>query len=306
MNTQALGTSGLDVSRLSLGCMRLGGCPSPGDSTKAIATALDCGITFFDHADIYNGGGSEKRFAEAVRDLDLEREDFHLQSKCGIRRGWFDFSKEYILSSVDGILDRLETDYLDVLLLHRPDSLMDPEEVASAFDVLQDNGKVRHFGVSNQNPAQMALLQKWVKQPLVANQLQFGLGHTPLIDHGFNVNMADNPAVDRDGGTLDFCRLHQITIQPWSPLQKGFFDGVILGDPEYRELNQVLDRIAAEHSVDASAVALAWILRHPSGMQPVLGSMTPSRIRAMSKACEVSLSREVWYELYRAAGNRIP
>jgi len=306
METQSLGVSGLEVSRLSLGCMRLGGCPDQKESTLAVEAALDSGITFFDHADIYNRGGSETRFAQALEDLGVSRSDVILQSKCGIRRGWFDFSKEHILASVDGILERLRTDFLDVLLLHRPDTLMEPSEVAEAFDQLCDSGKVRHFGVSNQNPAQMTLLRNTVRQPLVANQIQFGLGHTALIDHSLNVNMDDDPAIDRGGGLLEYCRLHNITLQPWSPLQKGFFGGVLLGDEEYQELNQVLDRIAQEQNVDASAVAIAWILRHPAGMQPILGSMTPARIRAMSRATEVSLSREQWYELYRAAGNRIP
>ncbi len=306
MKTLPLGTSGLEVSRLSLGCMRLGGCPSQRESTEAVAAAVESGITFFDHADIYNGGGSETRFAQAMEDLKLDRADLVLQSKCGIRRGWFDFSKEHILSSVDGILQRLNTEYLDVLLLHRPDTLMEPEEVAAAFDQLESQGKVRHFGVSNQNPAQMTFLRSTVRQPLVANQVQFGLGHTPLIDHSLNVNMNDNPAVDRDGGLLDYCRLHRITLQPWSPLQKGFFGGVILGDPDYLEVTKVLTRIAAEQNVSASAVAIAWILRHPAGMQPVLGSMTPSRIREMCDADGVRITREEWYELYRAAGNRVP
>lgn len=276
------------------------------DAAEVLRTSLACGIDFFDHADIYGGGESEKLFAKALRETGTDRESIFLQSKCGIRKGFFDFSRAHILSSVDGILDRLETDYLDVLLLHRPDALMEPEEIASAFSELLEAGKVRHFGVSNQNPAQMELLRRSLDMPLVANQLQFSIAHTPMIDHGLNVNMADAPAVDRDNGVLDYCRLHGITVQPWSPMQAGFFGGVFLGHPDYQELNEVLDDLASDRGVPASAVAISWLLRHPAGMQPVVGSMTPSRIRDMCRACEVELSREEWYRIYRAAGNRLP
>ena len=307
MKSFRLGPTNRSVSALSLGCMRMGGLPEPGDAVPVVEAALDAGIDFFDHADIYGGGSGEERFAYALRELGVARDAVYLQSKCGIvRGGGFDFSRGHILDSVDGSLRRLDTDYLDVLLLHRPDALMEPEEIADAFDTLAEAGKVRHFGVSNQNPAQMELLRRALDRPLVANQVQFGLGHTPLIDHGLNVNMADGHGIDRDGGTLEYCRLHDITPQAWSPLQHAFFQGPILGHPEYAELNVVLDRIASERGVEPSAVAIAWILRHPARIQPVLGSMTPSRIRAMARAREVDLTRPEWYELYRAAGNRLP
>jgi predicted oxidoreductase len=300
-----LGLSSLDVSELSLGCMRMSGL-EVGDAVKVLESALECGITFFDHADIYGGGKAEEKFAAAFAEIGVKREEVVLQSKCGIRKGYFDFSKEHILASVDGILSRLQTEYLDVLLLHRPDALMEPPEISEAFDQLKASGKVRHFGVSNQNPTQIAFLQQALEMPLVANQLQFSIAHTPMIDHGLNVNMADDPAVDRDGGVLDYCQLHKITVQPWSPLQSGFFGGVFLDHPDYTELNEVLKRIANEQGVDPSAVAIAWLLRHPAKMQPVLGSMSPDRIRKMSRASDVSLSRPEWYELYRAAENRLP
>ncbi|MFP4358797.1 MAG: aldo/keto reductase family oxidoreductase [Puniceicoccaceae bacterium] len=300
-----LGPTSLSVSAISLGCMRMNGLSVSG-AAEVLAASLECGIDFFDHADIYGGGGSEEIFAAALEAVKVDRENLFLQSKCGIRQGFFDFSEAHILASVDGILKRLQTDYLDVLLLHRPDALMEPEEIASAFSRLQAAGKVRHFGVSNQNPTQMALIQQAMEIPLVANQLQFSLGHTSLVDHGLNVNMADEPGVDRDGGIIDYCRLHRVTVQPWSPLQAGFFGGVFLGHPEFLELNEVLNELAETHGVTASAVAIAWLLRHPAQMQPVLGSMTPQRIREMCQACAVDLSRPDWYRLYRAAGNRLP
>ncbi|MDF3130201.1 aldo/keto reductase [Kiritimatiellaeota bacterium B1221] len=305
MKTIPLGLSSLEVSSLALGCMRMGPLNIP-DACDVLQAARDVGITFFDHADIYNQGGSEKVFAGAVKEMGLRREDIHVQSKCGIRKGFFDFSKKHILNSVDGILSRLETAYLDVLLLHRPDALMEPEEIAEAFAELKSAGKVRHFGVSNQNPTQIAFLQQALEMPLVANQMQFSIAHTPMIDQGLNVNMADEPAVNRDGGVLDYCQLHKITVQPWSPLQAGFFGGVFLDHPDYAELNEVLKRIAMERDVPVSAVAIAWLLRHPAKMQPILGSMNPQRIKDMAEACEFKLSRPEWYEIYRAAENRLP
>jgi predicted oxidoreductase len=287
--------------------MRMGGLPDPAQALPVLEAALEAGITFFDHADIYGNGEGERRFAMAMRELGIARDRILLQSKCGIVRGvGFDFSAPHILASVDQILERLATEYLDVLLLHRPDTLMEPSEVAEAFDTLHRSGKVRHFGVSNQNPMQMELLRQHLHQPLVANQVQFGLGHTPLIDHGLNVNMTDAPAIDRDGGILEYCRLHSITLQAWSPLQHGFFAGPILDHPDFPELNTVLTRIGREQDATPAAVAIAWILRHPAGFQPVLGTMTPERIHQLSRACDVTLTRAQWYELYKAAGNRLP
>lgn len=305
MKTLTLGSSDLAVPVLGLGCMRMGGA-SDAEASATVAAALACGMTFFDHADIYDGGRSEEVFARALAATGTARESVILQSKCGIRNGYFDFSREHILASVDGILRRLGTEYLDILLLHRPDALVEPEEVAEAFDALHAAGKVRHFGVSNQNPAQLELLRRHVRQPLVANQLQFGLGHTPMVDHGLNVNMMNDAAIDRDGGILDYCRLHTITLQPWSPLQFGFFKGVFLDHPDFPDLNRALHRIAGEQGTSAGAVAVAWLLRHPARMQPILGTMNPDRIRDLARAAEIELSRPQWYELYRAAGHGLP
>ncbi|MNJ55146.1 Oxidoreductase YdhF [compost metagenome] len=234
------------------------------------------------------------------------REKIILQSKCGIRQGMFDFSKEHILNSVDAILKRLKTDYLDVLLLHRPDALVEPEEVAEAFDLLESSGKVRHFGVSNQNPMQIELLKKYVKQPLVANQLQLSITNANMISNGINVNMENAAAVNRDGSILDYCRLNDITIQPWSPFQYGFFEGVFLGNDKFPELNQKIDEIAAKYEVSNTTIAIAWLLRHPAGMQPVTGTMNLERIKDCAKAADIHLTREEWYEIYRAAGNVLP
>lgn len=305
MKTIPLGNSDLTASVLGLGCMRMGD-RSVDDATRVVQAALDAGITLFDHADIYANGRSEQIFADAVRNLGVPRDAMILQSKCGIRDGYFDFSREHLLASVTGILRRLGVDYLDVLLLHRPDALMEPDEIAAAFSSLHRNGLVRAFGVSNQNPAQLNLLRGSLDQPLVVHQLQMSVAHCPAIDHGFHVNMDDPFAVDRDGGVIDDARLHHMTLQPWSPLQFGFFKGVFIDHPEFPDLNRVLRRIADEQQVTPSAVAIAWLLRHPAGLQPILGTMNPDRIRDLARAPEVTLTRPQWYELYRSAGKTLP
>jgi predicted oxidoreductase len=279
------------------------------DKTQAeqfIQTALEEGANFFDHADIYGGGKCEEIFADAIHMNENVREKIILQSKCGIRNGMFDFSKEHILESVDSILKRLKTDYLDILLLHRPDTLVEPEEVAEAFNILESTGKVRHFGVSNQTPMQIQLLKKSVKQPFVANQLQLSITNATMISHGFNVNMENDAAVSRDEGVLDFCRLNDITIQPWSPFQYGFFEGVFLGSDKFPELNKKIDEVADKYEVSNTTIAIAWLLRHPARMQPVTGTMNINRLKDCSKASDISLTREEWYGIYRAAGNVLP
>jgi len=300
-----LGSSALDVPVVAVGCMRINSLDSK-DAEHFVRSAMEIGANFFDHADIYGTGTCEEIFADAVQMNPQVRENLILQSKCGIRKGMFDFSKEHILNSVDGILQRLRTEYLDVLLLHRPDALVEPEEVAEAFDQLEREGKVRHFGVSNQNPNQIALLKKYVKQPLVANQLQMSITNTTMIDSGINVNMENDAAVNRDGGILDYCRLHDITIQPWSPFQYGFFEGVFLGNEKFPELNAKIDEIAAKYGVSNTTIAIAWLLRHPAQMQPVTGTMNIERLQDCVKASEVHLTRPEWYEIYRAAGNVLP
>lgn len=302
----ALGTSGLMVPTLAVGCMRLNKVTKD-VAEKLLHVALDAGANFFDHADIYGGGACETIFADLLPMNDDVRETVMLQSKCGIRKGIsFDFSKAHILASVDGILQRLKTDYLDVLLLHRPDALVEPEEVADAFDVLQSNGKVRHFGVSNQNPAQIQLLQKYVKQPLVANQLQLSIMNASMITQGIHVNMTDDASVNRDGSVLDFCRLHDITIQAWSPFQYGFFEGVFIDNEKFPELNTKLAEIAETYGVSKTTIAMAWLLRHPAKIQPVTGTMNPDRLKECLKATEITLTREEWYAIYLAAGYILP
>lgn len=300
-----IGNSALTASEVALGCMRMADL-SKTDANKVINTALENGIDFFDHADIYGGGKSEEVFANAIDMNATVREKMILQSKCGIRQGFFDFSKEHIISSVEGSLKRLKTDYLDTLLLHRPDTLFEPEEVAAAFTELEKSGKVRHFGVSNQNPGQIELLKKYVEQDLIANQLQFSIMHTGMIDSGLNVNMTINPSIDRDGGILEYSRLNNMTIQAWSPFQYGFFEGVFLDNDKFPELNRVIDKIAAEKGITNSAIAVAWIQRHPAKFQTVVGTMNPGRITDIAKASDITLSREEWYEIYRAAGNQLP
>ncbi len=305
MKTITLGMSNLTVPVVAVGCMRINTLDKK-QAEKFIQTALEEGANFFDHADVYGGGACEEIFADAIHMNDDVREHIILQSKCGIRKGMFDFSKEHILEAVDGSLKRLKTDYLDVLLLHRPDALVEPEEVAEAFDILESSGKVRHFGVSNQKPMQIQLLKKYVKQPIVANQLQLSITNATMISNGINVNMENESAVNRDDSVLDFCRLNDITIQPWSPFQYGFFEGVFLGNDKFPELNQKVDEIASKHHVSNTTIAIAWLLRHPAHMQPVIGTMNTGRLKDCVKASDIYLTREEWYEIYRAAGNILP
>ena len=293
------------ASQIALGCMRISRL-SAGEADRLIGTALESGINYFDHADIYGGGASEEIFSRTAACTPSVREKILIQSKCGIRRGMYDFSKDYILASVDGILKRLNLDYLDVLLLHRPDALMEPEEVAEAFDLLQSSGKVLNFGVSNENPYQIALLQKYVRQKLLFDQLQFSITNSSMIDRGLNVNMENSAAVDRDGGILDYCRLNEITIQPWSPFQYGFFEGVFLNHGKFPELNAKIDELAEKYGVANSAIAIAWILRHPARMQPIVGTTNAGRLKDICAGSGVTLTRQEWYAVYLAAGKKLP
>ncbi|MDR2314465.1 MAG: aldo/keto reductase [Spirochaetaceae bacterium] len=304
MRTINLGASGLMVPVIAVGCMRIN-TVDRASADAFIQTALDLGAAFFDNADVYGDGSCEEIFAAALGHI--KRESIFIQTKCGIRKDRaFDFSRDHIVRSVENSLKRLRTDYMDVLLLHRPDLLVEPEEVAEAFGALQASGKVRYFGVSNQNPGQIKLLKKYVKQPLVANQLQFSIAHAGMLSEGLHVNMLDNAAVNRSGGILDYCRLHDITIQPWSPFQYGFFEGVFLNSPKYPELNAKIDEIAGKYQVSSATIAMAWILRHPAKMQPVTGTMNPRRLSDCIKAAEITLTRDEWYAVYLAAGNILP
>ena len=293
------------VSVIGAGTMRIAGFDEP-TAEEFVKTALDSGINFFDHADIYGGGRSEEVFGRLLAAQPDLREKMFIQSKCGIRKGYFDFSKEYILSAVDGILERLHTDYIDSLLLHRPDALMEPEEVNEAFNELKAAGKVRHFGVSNMNRYQMDLLKSKVQEELCANQVQLSIVHTPLFDAGLNINMADNPAVMRDGGTLEYCRMNGMAIQTWSPLQVGYFAGTFLNDDRYPELNQLMDELAGRYNVGKDVIAYAWNLRYPAKMQVITGTSKPSRLADAAKAADIVITHQEWSALYRPAGNRLP
>lgn len=306
MKTVNWGACGQQVPAIAVGCMRMNSVPVE-QAARLLDTAMEKGVNFFDHADIYGGGECEKIFAKALQMAGIKREDIFLQSKCGIVPGrMYDFSKKHIIESVEGSLKRLGTDYLDALLLHRPDALCEPEEVAAAFDELERSGKVRCFGVSNHTPMQIELLKKSVRQPITANQLQFGAAHASMIRSGMEMNMMTDGAMSRDGGVLDYCRVHDITIQVWSPFQYGMFEGVFLNSEKYRELNAKIDEIAAKYGVTAATIAVAWILRHPAGMQVLSGTMTLSRFEEICRAAEIRLTREEWYEIYLAAGNMLP
>ena len=296
----------MTASQLILGCMRIN--ESGKNPVETIQTAYDHGINFFDHADIYGDGECETIFSKALKETSISRSDIYLQSKVGIKPAIaFDFSKQHIIEAVEGSLKRLDTDYLDALLLHRPDTLVEPEEVAEAFSQLEKAGKVRAFGVSNQNPGQIELLKTAVKQPLNINQLQFGLKHTGMIDTGINVNMENQAGLVRDGGILEYSRIHDMTIQAWSPFQYGFFEGVFVGnDEKFPELNARLLELAEQYKVTPSGIAVAFINRHPAKFQTVLGTMTPSRIIEATEAADIVLTREEWYSLYMAAGNILP
>lgn len=300
-----VGNGALEVAEISLGCMRIADLSSK-EADVHIHSAVEAGIDFFDHADIYAAGKAEEVFGDVLTASPGMREQVMIQTKCGIRNGFFDFSKEHIVQSVENSLKRLQTDYVDVLLLHRPDTLMEPEEVAEAFDYLEQKGMVKHFGVSNLNPLQIELLKKNVKQPLLFNQLQLSIMVTGMIDAGFNVNMTNSASVVHDGGILEYSRLHDMTIQPWSPFQYGFFEGVFLGNEKFPELNKVIGRMAEDKGVSDTAIATAWLLRHPAHMQPIVGTTNTQRLLDIAKASDIALSRQEWYEIYRAAGNKLP
>lgn len=298
-----LGKSELLVPNIGLGCMSMGKL-SPEEASKVINNALDLEIDFFDLADIYGGGKAEETFGKVIEIDPSIRERMLIQSKAGIRKGSYDFSKEHLLTSVDGILKRLQTDYLDVLLLHRPDALVEPEVVAEVFDELEKSGKVRNFGVSNHNPNQIELLKRYVKQPLIVNQMQFSVMHTGMVDAGINVNTKSDSGINRDGEILDYSRLEDITLQAWSPIKSG--GDIFVDNENYPEVNAKLKEIGERYGLSNSAVAIAWILRHPANIQAIVGTMTPERLTDYAKASEVRITHDEWYEIYRAAGNKLP
>ena len=303
-----LGQDDKELSEIVLGMMRIED-KSVKEVEELVETALSVGINAFDLADIYGRGRCEELLGLVLKNRPDLREKMWIQSKCGIRIEeftYFDFSKDYIIKSVDGILQRLKIDRLDSLLLHRPDALMESDQVAEAFDLLYEKGKVRDFGVSNQNPMMMELLKKDVKQPLAVNQLQLSAAFTPGFESGFHVNMEDSQAAMRDGSIFEYCKLHDVVIQAWSVLQFGYFKGNFVGNEKFQALNQVLDRLAFKYGVTPSTIAISWILRYPAKMQAVVGTTNPKHLREVSQAANFSLTRKEWYEIYLAAGNNLP
>ncbi len=306
MKTIKLGKSNLHVPAIALGCMRL----TELDDVQAesyLRSCIEKGLNFFDHADIYGGGKCEEMFARVLPLTPSQRESIIIQSKCSIVPGvMYDCSKEHIVSSVDKILKRLNIEYLDILLLHRPDALVEPEEVAKAFDELESAGKVRNFGVSNHRPMQIELLKKYVKQDIIVDQLQFSIPFSSMVASGMEVNMTTDGAVDRDGSVLDYCRLNDITIQAWSPFQMANWQGTFIGSDRYEELNKVMDELCEKYNVGKTGIATAWILRHPANIQMIAGTMNSSRLDDIIAASDITLTREEWYRLYLAAGHILP
>ncbi|COC90851.1 aldo/keto reductase [Streptococcus pneumoniae] len=303
-----LGQDDKELSEIVLGMMRIKD-KSVKEVEELVETALSVGINAFDLADIYGRGRCEELLGLVLKNRPDLREKMWIQSKCGIRIEeftYFDFSKDYIIKSVDGILQRLKIDHLDSLLLHRPDALMESDQVAEAFDLLYKQGKVRDFGVSNQNPMMMELLKKDVNQPLAVNQLQLSAAFTPGFESAFHVNMEDSQAAMRDGSIFEYCKLHDVVIQAWSVLQFGYFKGNFVGNEKFQALNQVLDRLAIKYGVTSSTIAISWILRYPAKMQAVVGTTNPKHLREVSRAANFSLTRKEWYEIYLAAGNNLP
>lgn len=295
----------LKISCLGLGCMRMA-AKTVNEADSLIQNAFELGINFFDHADIYGDGEAEIIFGQALKQSGIARKDIIIQSKCGIRKGCYDLSKKHILSSVDGILKRLRIDYLDFLLLHRPDPLWELEEIAEVFQQLYDSGKVRYFGVSNQSAFQMDVLQSVINQKLLISQMQFSIAHSQLIDSGLNVNLSKEAALNTDGGLMEYCRKNSILVQAWSPLQYGFFEGTFINNPIYSGLNQILSSIAQDKRVNAVAIALSWLLRNTTPVQPIIGTMNVTHLKEAAKAAEVELTREEWYEIYCSSGKKLP
>ena len=299
--------NGKKESAIIQGCMRIAD-KSQKEVEAIIKTDLDNGISFFDHADIYGDGRCEENFGKVLKANPSLRDKITLQSKCGIKmHGIKEFNStcEHVVKSVDGILKRLQTDHLDYLAIHRADALVEPEELAKAFDTLKSQGKVLNFGVSNHNSMQIELYKKFIKQPIVINQMQMSLMHTGMVDQGLTVNNYIDGAICRDGLILDYCRLNDITIQCWSPFFAGFFEDVFVDNPKFPKVNECLQKYATKYGVTKNAIAVAWLLRHPANMQVIIGTTTPSRIIASAKAQDFTLTHEEWYDLYASTGNPV-
>lgn len=306
MKQRYIGETNWQVSAIALGIMRMNSL-TPEQAAKSIDTAYDSGINFIDSADIYGDGDSEKIFGQALKQSSVKREDLYIQSKGGIVPGKrYDFTKQHLIDAVDGSLERMGVDYLDSFLLHRPDPLMEPDEVAAAFDELQRTGKVRHFGVSNFNPQQFMLVQEAVDQRLMINQLQFSIMHTGMIDFGIHTNMDDTRSINHDGGLLEFSRRMGVTVQAWSPFQYGTFAGTFINNDKFPKLNKILQDLGDKYGVSKNAIAAAWILRHPANIQVMIGTMNPEHIADSAKGGDVDLTKQEWYDIYFAAGNDLP
>ncbi|WP_261806548.1 aldo/keto reductase [Lapidilactobacillus luobeiensis] len=305
MRQVSIGLDNINASEIALGLMRI-----PEKTTAQVVelleTAVSHGVNFFDNADVYGNGEAERRFGDALAASAIDRENILIQTKIGIRHDQYDFSKDHLLAALDGSLERMGLDHVDFLLLHRPDALMEPDEIAEAFFEMQKDGKVREFGVSNFNPTQVELLQQAVAQPLVINQLQLGLMHTGMIDAGFHTNMSDARSIDHDGGLYEYSRLNNMTIQAWSPYQYGFFEGVFINNPKFPKVNELLQKLAAKYASNVNAVAATWILRLPTSVQVIAGTTNPGRLAQICEADQVQLTRTEWYDLYLAAGNDLP
>jgi len=306
MKQRYIGETNWQASAVALGIMRMNKL-TPEQAAKSLDTAYDSGINFIDSADIYGGGDSERVFGAALKQSSVNRDDLFIQSKGGIVPGKrYDFTKQHLIDAVDGSLKRLGVDYLDSFLLHRPDPLMEPDEVADAFDELQTSGKVRHFGVSNFNPQQYLLLQEAVNQRLIINQLQFSIMHSGMIDFGLHTNMTDSRSINHDGGIIEFSRREGVTIQAWSPFQYGMFAGTFINSDKFPELNKKLQELADKYGASKNAIAAAWILRHPADIQVIIGTMNPEHIADSAKGGEIDLTKQEWYDIYFAAGNDLP
>ncbi len=294
-----------EVSQIAMGCMRLNELDFNA-ANELVMTAIDSGINFFDHADIYGGGECETLFGKIIKENNINRDKIFVQSKASIRNGYYDYSKEHITNSVDGILKRLGIDYLDYFLLHRPDTLFEGNEVGETFEQLKKEGKVKHFGVSNNSPMSIELLKKYVKEDIVVNQLQLSITNSGMIDFGLSANTLFDSSINRDGQVLEYCRLNDIAIQAWSPFQYGFFDGIFIDNEKYPELNKKLEEVANNYNTTKTAIATAWILRHPANIQMLAGTTNKNRLKEIADATNITLTREEWYNIYTSSGKILP
>lgn len=293
------------MKKIALGCMRISDM-SVEDLSNLITTAIENRITLFDHADIYGRRKSEELFGKVLKDNPNLRKQIKIQSKCGISKGYYDLSKDYIINQVKESVRLLNCDYLDTLLLHRPDALVDYKEVNEAFKYLYDNGLVKSFGVSNMNPYQIQLYKKYVEFDITVNQIQFSLVHSYILNQGMFFNTSDNEAIDHSSGILEYCQLNDIQIQAWSSLMASWEDGTFIDNPKYEKLNQKLQELADEYNVNKNAIAIAWILKHPANIVPIVGTTSIEHLKQICEAQNINISKKQWYDLYLAAGHCLP